>query len=410
MDVKKKRLFRPNVTAGQRVLSLGDIRMLAQNEPAEFIRKIQAGVDSGKLGLGSITDLRGLYNALADVPVKVTMENGMGGMRTIMASAFPIMTGTMVIAGINDAYDQVPTIGQYLVTEMDDNKRVTVMAQLNSLDVDQEEVKELQDFPEVGTSEESVHIHSRKNGRKLSISQEAIAENDLPNIVSRVNALGEIAAEHVEELTLLRVTDHTGSGTSPAAPYVYRPAGTGTQLYITTANYPGVRAPSGTRINSNALQDDSDLDAARIRLATMLNERGRRINIPWSRVILLVPYALLGAALKILNSELVPGVENEVNNYGPRGMFSIPPARVISSPRLDDLSTGTWYLGDFARQFVRKWKLRMEYVTLGSDTQAYLDSQVAFQARIAWDVEVGARDYVNVVQNLAATTAPVDGG
>jgi len=73
---------------------------------------------------------------------------------------------------------------------------------------------------------------------------------------------------------------------------------------------------------------------------------------------------------------------------------------------LDDLSTTVWYLGWFEKQFKRKWKLRFEYVTLGQDTESYLRSRIAFQARLGWDVEIGATDYVYVVQCLSATTAP----
>ncbi|MFA7098196.1 MAG: hypothetical protein WC383_17150, partial [Gammaproteobacteria bacterium] len=191
-------------------------------------------------------------------------------------------------------------------------------------------------------------------------------------------------------------------------PYVYRPEGTGTALYSATANTPGTRAPSGTRKESNAFADYTDLEAARQLLATMKNERGRRIAVPRSQIALLVPDALIDKVARVLNSEMTPGVENEVSSWGPRGMFHVPIERVYSSPKLDDLSASAWYYGAFRRQFVRKWKMRYEIVTLGMDTQAYLNSQIAFQARIAWDCEVGATDYVYVVQNLSGTTAPAD--
>jgi len=111
---------------------------------------------------------------------------------------------------------------------------------------------------------------------------------------------------------------------------------------------------------------------------------------------------------RIFNSEYTPGVKNQINVYGPSGQWWIPPERRITTPMLDDLSSSAWYLGNFKRQFVRKWKLEFEYVTLGTNTQAYLNSRIAFQARIAWDVEVGAVDYVYCVQNLSGTTAPID--
>lgn len=403
-----KQLFRTNLVPAGQGLSMYDLRSLAQNEPENFVRKLDAGVREGHLKLTDIKDWRSLYSALADVQVKVQMEDLSGTQRAITASAFPILTGTLAIAQINAAYNDVPSIGGELVTEMEDPKKVTTIASIHTLDKNVDEVKPPEDYPEIGVDEEKVEIRHKGNGRRLSIHADTISENEVADIVSRINALGVIAGEWTEEQTLERITDHFGSGASPAEPYVYRPAGSGTALYSATANTPGTRAPSGTRIESNALAAEADLTNARTRLRSMKNARGRRINIPWSEVHILVPDAVEGTLMTILNSVLVPGVENEMSNWGPQGKYYIPLNRVHSTPKLDDYSTTAWYMGAFRRQFTRKWKLRFEYVTLGQDTQAYLNSRIAFQARIAWDMEVGATDYVYVVQNLNATTAPVD--
>jgi len=403
-----KSMIRTNLVPVEGRLSLYDLRSLAQNEPQEFIRKIEAGAQEGKLKIDQIRDWKGLYQALADVKVGVQMEDMAGAVRAIDASAFPILTGTLAIAAINDAYMAVPSIGQDLVKEIEDSKKVTTIAALHTLDAKADEVKPQDDFPEIGGDEEKVEIRHKRNGRRLVIRAETIEENEAADIVERVNALGEIAAEWIEEQTLERVTDHYGSKGTPAEPYVYRPDGTGTQLYNHTADYPGTRAPSGTRVRNNALVDESDVAAVRTVLRAMKNARDKRINVPWSEVLWLGPDALLDTVLKVMNSEYVPGVENEVSNWGPRGPFHIPPERIKSSPKMDDLSSSAWYMGAFQRQFRRKWKLRMEYVTLGQDTQAYLNSRIAFQARVAWDVEIGAVDYVYVVQSLSATTAPAD--
>jgi hypothetical protein len=402
----KGRFSSPIITTGPG-LAIGALRHMAQAEPKAFAPKVQGLVDSGKLALKDLHDLRSLYRGLADVEVQVSaMVNGV--QRTITSQAFPVLVGTTVVGAINSAADMVETVGQFLVTEMDDNKKITTLAQVETLDVHKDKVAELEDFPEIGAGERTVEIRHRKNGRKLSISVEAILENNLADITSRVNKLGTIAMETIEELTLARVTDHYGSAASPTEPYVYRPEGTGTTLFSATANTPGVRAPSGNRVENNAFVDYSDLEAARIRMATMLNERGKRVAIPRSEIVLLVPDAILDKVLRVVQSEYVPGVENELNSWGPAGKFHIPVERVLSTPKLDDLSATAWYYGAFARQFVRKWKMRYEIVTLGQDTQAYLNNQIAFQARIAWDCEVGAVDYTNVLQCLSATTAPYD--
>ena len=390
-----------NIRVGGPGLDIAGLRTVAENEPEAFVQKCQTLIDSGDLAWRKIRDVKGLFLALADVPVQVTMEV-MGHQRALMASAFPLLSGALTIAGFNAAYDAVPTIGQDLVTDMEDNKKSTIVAGITSEVTDEDRIEEGVDFPEIGAGEEKFEIRNKRNGRRLSITAEMIEENNVAGIVGRVDALGALAAELTEEQTLRRVCDIDGSGTSPAEPYVlHNPSGT--TIYNATANNPGTRAPSGTRKNNNALVDETDLDFARAVLAAMQNTRGKRISIPISRCTLLVPDALVGTAGKILDSEMTPGVANERNSWGPSGRWR---PKLLSSPKLDDLSTTVWYLGWFEKQYWRKWKLRMEYVTLSGDTESFLRRRIAFQARIAWDCEVGAVDYVYVVQNLSATTAP----
>jgi len=405
-----KQLIKSGISYGKG-FSIYDLREVAKSDPVGFMRKADGMIESGKLTLNDmLADSKSFFRAFSDIQVPITINDELAasGQRAITTSAMPVLTGTAVVKMINDRYAQIPTIGQELVQEIDDNKKVTTVSAIHNDDKNIDEVKETEQFPEVGASEEMVEIRHRKNGRKLTLTTEMIRENDAPNFLMRVNALAEIASDYVEELTLKRVTDHYGSAAAPAEPHAYRPEGTGTQLFNATANNPGKRAPSGTRINTNPFVDETDLDAARTVLAAMLNNRGKRIAIPYSERILLVPDAIIGAVAKVLNSEYVPGVENELSNWGPRGRWNVPAERLLSSPKLDDLSAAAWYYGAFKRQFIRKWKLRFTYVTLGQNTQAYLDRDIAFQARISWDCEVGATDYVHVVQSLAATTAPAD--
>mgnify|MGYP001049612437 CR=1 FL=1 len=401
---KQKPRITPEVYVVGRQMDVDGLRTMAQRDSVAFAQRTQELIDQGELRWDKVRDVRGLFHKLDGISVPAAV-NVAGETRAIQASAFPLLAGGMTIAGIQEAYAAVPAIGGELVTDTEDNKRVSIYAGITSEDLKIDRVDEAKDFPEIGAGEEKFEIRSNRNGRRISITAEMIEENDVPNIVERVNALGEIAGETVEQQTLRRVTDHTGSAAVGAEPYALRPNGVGTALYNSTAGNPGVRATNGTRVLNNALVDETDLEAARARLVSMRNSLGARISIPMSRCILLVPDALAGTAAKLTNSEYQPGVENELNNWGPRGMYR---PRVLSTPKLDDLSTSAWYLGDFKRQFKRKWKLRFEYVTLTTDTESFLKSRIAFQARVAWDVEIGAVDYVYVVQCLSAATAPAD--
>lgn len=396
------------ISVGTRAMDPGALRSAAQADPKDFHRKIHDLVnrDKNPLRWENVRNVKALQDSLSDVVIPVY---DLTKKRVIDSSAFPALTSTLTVAGVNEAYLATPTIGEMLVTEMDDSKKNTTIVGILSLDDTlTERTEEGKPFPLVSAGQERFQVTHLRRGARMVVTQELIEENDMAGIISRVNALGEIAAEQIEKQTLRRVCDIDGSATSPAEPFVLRRNGTGIALYQTD-NDPQDRLPStGNRIENNALVDSTDLESARSRLAGMVNSRGERITVTNSESILLVPDALWLTAWKIINSTLEPGIFNEQNFFGPAGAFR---PRIVSSPKLDDLSTSVWYLGAFPKLFVRKWKLRPETVVLPGTApgaaQSFLDSRIGFQARISWDMECGARDQgVWVVQNLSATTAP----
>lgn len=371
-------------------LDVPSIRHLAQKNPEVFVNKVRDLIDEEKISWSALRDIKTLYYALCDVPVRVSVQDGMAT-RSVMSSAFPVLCGDLTAAAVNKAYEGVPTIGQDLVTEMDDPNQTTYVSAIHTLDKDIESVKEGEDYPEIGAMEEAVTIGHRPNGRIVRITKETIEQNQIGDITSRINALGEIAAEHIEEHTISKVTDQNDD--------VYAPNGTAEALYSTTAR--DRTGASGNLKISNSLSDETDLENVRALLAAMKNSRGKRMLIPMSRCILLVPDALVGTAWEIrTTTKSVGDAYNELEQWGTQGLYK---PTLLSTPKLDDFSTTDWWIGDFKSQFVRKWKLRMEYVTMGENTQAYLNSRVAFQARIAWDCTVGATDYVYVVKSISTT-------
>jgi hypothetical protein len=403
MSVKTKPKVATNVSLSGRTVDMASLRSVAQNYPKEFARRTQDLIEKREFRWSDVRDLKAFYNALCDIPVEVEVRVH-DRVRSVMSTAFPVLSGNLTVAGINEAYEGVPTIGQELVTDFESMKETATIVGLLAEVHDNLERKEGEPYPLVGAGEERFDIGSNPKGLRMQITQEMIDRNDMENIVSRVNYLGEVPAEEIEETTLKEVTDHDGSAASPSN-HVLTINKTGTQLYTTTANAPGTRAPNGTRLNNNALVDTTDLEAARTLLAKMLNSRGKRIATPVSQMILLVPDALDLTAQTLLASLLTPGTENEENMWGPRGSRR---PRLLSSSKIDDLSPTAWYLGRFMKQFRRKWAIKMEMVTMSGDITNYLRNRIAFEARVAWDCKVGAVDYVYVVQSLAATTAPKD--
>lgn len=383
------------------------LRQVAKNEPKRFMDLTQQLIDDGEMRMGKLPPLTEFFKRWVDVELPVQAPLLGGEKRTLMASAFPILTSGMMIADVNEAYMGVETIGQELVEERDTNKKTTTIANILSEPVSPKGVAEGDLYPLMKFGDEKFQIGHRRDGVRVQVTAETLEENDQFGIADMMRNLGEYAAEVIEEQTLDRVTDRNGSATSPAEPYVIRQNGVGAALYRTNNTAPFGRLPtSGNRITNNALADTSDLEAARQALAGMKNSRGRRIAFSRQGLTLLVPDALSDVAARILNSEYQPGVENEFNNWGPRGAYR---PRLISSPKLDDISSTAWYLGDFKRQFTRVWKLRMELVQLLNSQQLmseFVNGRIACIMRIGWDCEIGARDYVHVVQCLSGTTAP----
>jgi len=377
---------------------------LARKNPEVFMTRAQEMIDKGELAFSNVSSLRHLFDSLFYTEVKHQIADMFGNKRTITSSAFPLLVGGLVIKEVNNGMESVASIGNQLVTESDDAKKWTHYAGILVTAPHQAGLAEMEQFPEIAASSERFDIGNRLNGYMMSITGQAIEENEIPQIVSKCNKLGQIVDETVEELTLDRVTDHFGSATSAGEPYVLRINGTGTSLYQTSNSTLTRLSTSGNRITNNALTDETDLENARARLASFTNERGKRVNLPPSRCLILVPDALVGTARKIRGSEMTPGVENELNNWGPRGAYQ---SAVLSSSKVDDISTSAWYYGDFKAQFIRKWKLRFENATLGgTSTEAWLKQRIAAQYRMAYDCEVGAIGYQSVVQCLSGTTAP----
>lgn len=393
-----------------------DLAALAAKDPTKFLQRVRDLATAGKFGWGQVRDLKALYRATRDVEVSVLMRDPIDqSMRMLTTSAFPILCGVLTEAGINAAYDEVPKIGDQLVQDVDDPKETSHYVNILSSDdgKSQDQRDETEPYPLMGASEERYQIDSQEDGRRIAITQKLIETNNAPGIVQRIDALGRWAGNLLERKTLRRVCDVYGSASAAAAPYVYRPNGVGASLYTvsTTAHS---RAPGGTRLINNDLVDVTDLEAARVVLANMRDDLGQRIGVPVTgQMILLVPDGRVSAAQTILASAAVSGVENEISQWGPSGSYR---PRLLSSPLLDDLSTTAWYLGRFVRQFVRKHRLRLEYVALsGTGTVEFLRRRVAFEARVALDFEIGAIEHNEVVQCLSgsvaatAPTAPVLG-
>jgi hypothetical protein len=387
----QRSLLRSDLSVGRSGLDFDGLRTLAQKYPNQFMARFEDLVAQRKITLAQLGSLRALFRSLLDVKVETRVDVA-GELRTVTTSAFPLAMGSLMVAALNDAYAAVPTIGDALVTDMDSNKKFTHIAKLNHQVHEQVNTSEGAEFPLISAGESFAVIGHKRRGFRWKVTQETLDEDDVGIIAMFLREAGEFAAELNEELLLDRVTDRKGSASSAAAPYVYQPNGSGTALFV-----------DGTsRKISNPLVSEANLEALRLLLTAQTNTRGRRIGVSLNDAVLLVPDALVNKASSLTRSEMVPGNPNEINPWGPRGLYQ---PKVLSTPKLDDISTSAYYLGQPQKIFVRKWKLRVETATVTMDALEFLRSRTAYEARVAWDCEIGARDNKGWVQSLSGTVA-----
>lgn len=380
---------------------------LAKKDGQKFVEITAELTRSGKFRWEDVPDLRSLFNATIDVPVEVRAHVAGIGERTMTTSAFPVIAGNLTAELLERQDDSSQTIWQDLVTVRETNKETTHLVRIvnnDSSHVGGKLRREGDPYPLMTAAEERVQVDTIEDGRRVAIGSKLLETNDKAGFMEQVVALRQWAQNRRDLTTLYRVFDLYGSQTTPALPYVYRPNGVGSQLYTTTTTTHS-RAPSGTRvINQPLLSDGVALQAAVDVLANMRDELGYRVS-KISDLEILAPHALRGVLGKLLKSELTPGVENEVNTFGPRGEYV---TKAMTSPKIDGFTTTAFLVsrGPIKQQFTLVSRLNMEYVSMAASMTDFLRTRLAFEARIADEFEVGARDHNRVVQVLAGATAP----
>lgn len=415
--IKKNPFTRDSAIMTSDTVNISHIREIAQaadksgslEDGQKFVDAIVGLIQEKKLTLDNMpefADLRYIIENFRDAKIKHNIYDPVKcQMREVISSAFALIGGNIAIAKISEAYDEIDRISDEITTPLEDNATISIIAAIHDKDNSVESLKEGDEYPLIGGEEESCEIRDNKNGRRVELFEEMFLNNQLGAVVSRLTNLGKIASRWEERITIKRVLDVCGSRTASAsAPYVYNPRvsgqATGQALYLKTAR---ARIPAN-RIENNALQSIDNIELAFKALGKATDNDGKTpIAINLANIRLLCPWALGFTALKLTDSELVPGVENARNPYGPGAKFSLT-GKVITSNYLDYHDATTWYLGDFKSQFVKKIARRIVVDSLGGITESYIKKGVALQVRAAWNINVGASDYVFVTQNLEGVT------
>lgn len=364
-------------------------RSLFRNDPNGFERRVTEMLKSGELKVEDFR-LQSAFMALEGLTARqLARDPRTGALRAITTGAFPILTGAIAVSKLREAYDSVDRISERLTTPFPSTRDTDYVDAILSEDPIAS-VQEGQAYPEGGAVEEYVTVGHDKKGGIISVTDEMVRFDQTGRFLARVNQLGVQAAYAEEKKWIYRMSDDTGLD----AKRPYNPSGSATALYqANNTNKPRLGS-SGNKITGNALADYTDLDNCMNLLAAMTDHSGNYIET--RAVDLVVPFALSGVASKILGSELSPGTVNELNPWGPRGQNQ---PRLTISKILNGLSTTTWYLGDFQRQFYRKVLIPLETYQMGSGSTEMFQRDIVAQYKVRFDTEFFADDYVYVIQS-----------
>lgn len=325
----------------------------------------------------------GLEMALQDPETKFS--------EAVASGIFTTVTGTAIISAVMAAYASIPRVGRGLINEMPVNNESGKIAGFTD-GGGLIEIGEAEEYKESEIGDKYVTFKARKYGRKLSITREAVAFDQTGQLLNRASRLGERMADFEEKLILYKIADATGYES-------YYPAGTQTALFSTNATETLTQTPANNS-QTNALADWTDLNNVYKLLATKKNEAGDPIGIS-SNIALLAPYALKGTARYIISN-------TKDTQSSKSSAIAIPaettatPGGDFYSPFLDALAVGTWYMGDFRRQYTlcRVWGPETQWVR-GNDAPSMTMRDIIGAYKVSTFLDVVATDFRFVIRNTA---------
>ncbi|MBS3741523.1 MAG: hypothetical protein KGY74_05330 [Candidatus Cloacimonetes bacterium] len=351
MRIKKDRLKKLIENAGS-----NDI-LRAQN----FNKKINDLVENNKLNRSDIS-IRDLDEA-------------------VNTTIFSIIMGNLLSKEFFATFEKESGIGLELISKLPSNLKTDEIPGVFT-ESSIKEVTEGEGYHHTGMIKERyVKVGAVKYGEILDITEESIRNDQTGLILLEARNYGETLAQHLEEHIMKVIQDATSA---------WYPSGTQTTLYSNTAS----GAHFKDNLITNALEDYTDLDAAKILIGKMTVSANNDSPINVRPNVLLVPLALETKAQRLIGSSSLPGAANdEANPYKNR-------YDVKSSVYLDSQSATAWYLGNFKKQYVYKEVIPPQLLVRNDEKNpAAWERDVKYQFKIRYKGKAAARDFRAVVKS-----------
>ena len=384
--------------------------------PRNFVRVLAEALTGAGDGAGKIkkTDasslsIRALYEAMVG-PVERRLDgidhlNYLEMQESLDSTLFPSATGVLIASKVMDGYNNVPRVGDSLVTNMPSRLRseriVGFTEQEGPL-----EVPEGTAYQESGFGEKYVTTETAKKGRIIEVTEETIYFDQTGQILMRAQQFGEQAAQEREKVILAGVVD-VGSGAAGFKD-VYKPLGVATALYSA--------ANANLLSTATSLVDWTDIDEVlQFHAANITDDRAvvaEREPILWMPKQLLVARKKLGTAARILSateqrSQVGATDASSVTISGNPLQNILPGLSVVSSPLIDYLANVTgsryadsfdWFLGDFQKQFIWQEIWPLQTMRSRQDDEAAFRRDVVARFKVRYFGGIAAIDHRYVIK------------
>lgn len=244
--------------------------------------------------------------------------------------------------------------------------------------------------------EKYAEINLGKYNRTISLTKEAIYNDNTGQLIGRAASLGEVAGEQFEKFLIetVEIKNRTllpfesGVGTSQYCAKFDGNVVTQAIYYSTdhsSYSYMGAQT-NANKATATALDTDG-LDTALRLFPNMKDERGEFITVN-PRQLLVHTNNAMNAWQLTRSLQQYDTANNAKNPWGPGGMVNFD---VVVS---NYISTSTdWWMGDFKKQFVVLYWERPNISTQSKDSESAFTSDIVMRWKFQVCYGAGARDY-----------------
>ena len=296
---------------------------------------------------------------------------------TVSSDLFPQITGELINTAVRQAYDMPGLIGDQLCRTLPGRLKTDTYVSIDALD-GPDEVLEGQPYNDRSMGEGYTTVTHIKKGNIISVTEETVLFDQTGQILDRARRIGEKAALDREKRIVQGVQDVNSN--------VYKPSGVAEALYSSSRTRNGIACYNLKATNAFG---EAGLKEIRKLMHNMVDENGDPVMINPNGAILLYPNDLEVQVLQMLRSAKVPeGSENAENIYA--GTF-----KPLSSFYVTDQSSTTWYIGNFAQDFVWSeiWPLQTFSARPGNLDEFRKD--IKSQHKVRYFGEIMAQDFAH---------------